>query len=78
MNKEQLIFIRDSVIANELMLALLTDALLKLHPETTAALLNSLEHALTHSKIPTEGARKNLEKFHDQVRSHQPNTSPAH
>ena len=77
MNKE-LNFVADKVIAQEVAISLLINALQQLYPEVTANLVNGLDHVLTTSPIPTPGARTNLVALRAGIAKSQPTPPTGH
>lgn len=70
--KQQLSFVADKVIAQEVAFGLLLDALQQLHPEVTAKLIGGLDNVLTSSTMPTPDARANLAALRRALASRQP------
>lgn len=74
----QMQFLGDKVIEQEVTLDLLINALSKLYPEVTKELITGLDHVLKTSPIPTPGARKNLESRRAAVAGQQPTQAAGH
>lgn len=78
MKKMDLAFVADKVIAQEVALALLLDALQRQHPEVTAKLIGGLDNVLSTSPIPTPGARANLTALRRGLATNQPTPKAGH
>lgn len=78
MKDKQLDFVADKVIAQEVALALLLDALQQLHPEVTAKVIGGLDNILSSSPIPTPGARANLAALRRGLATTQPMPAAGH
>ena len=78
MKSKELDFIVDKVIAQEVALGLLLNALQKMYPEITAKVIEDLDHILSTSPIPTPGARANLTELRRSLAKNQPNPSGGH
>lgn len=77
-NFENMTFIANKVISQEVALGLLINSWLQLYPEITQTFIASLDHVLRTSPIPTPGARANLELLREQVARHQPTPAAGH
>jgi len=75
---DRLNFVADAVMADQVVLRLLINALFKQHPELTAEFLIGLDHVLANSPIPSAEARRNLEKLRADVLANQPTPGAAH
>ncbi|MBD3812692.1 MAG: hypothetical protein IE917_10780 [Betaproteobacteria bacterium] len=78
MDNKQMQFLADSVMAQEIALSALINALLKHHPDITAEYIATLEHVLKTSNIPTRGARTNIQRWRDAIAANHPSTQAAH
>ena len=65
-------FVADAVMAQEITISLLINALFKHHPELTGEFLAGLNHVLATSPIASKGARKRLQELRDAVTANQP------
>jgi hypothetical protein len=71
MNKD-LGFVADKLIAQEVAVSLLLNALQELYPEVIAKIINNLDHVLKTSPMPTPGARANLVALRNGIATNQP------
>lgn len=71
-------FVADKVIAWETTTMLLINTWLQYAPELAQHFIASLDHVLTHSPIPTPGARAELERLREQVARHQTSVVGKH
>lgn len=70
--KQQLSFVADKVIAQEIALSLLLESLQQQHPAITAKVIGGLDNVLNGSNLPTPGARANLAALRRALASRQP------
>lgn len=78
MEREQLEFVADKVIAQEVALGLLLNALQQRYPEVTEKLMDGLAHVLQASPLPTPGSRANLMELQAALAENQPTGQAGH
>jgi len=78
MKDKQLDFVADKVIAQEVALALLLDALQQQSRDVTAKVIGGLDNILSTSPIPTPGARANLVALRRGLATKQPMPPTGH
>lgn len=76
--KQDLQFVADAVMAQEVIIAMLVNALTKHHPEITTEIIGGLDTVLKNSPIPTRGARAKISGFRDALAAIQPSLEAKH
>lgn len=74
----QMEFIADKVIAQEVALSMLINAVQQLYPEVGERLITGLDHVLKVSTLPTKGSRANLVALRAAIAQNQPTSPTGH